>query len=113
MESTRQQKVSKLLLRDLGELFRKEIPELISSKAMITVTKVSITRDLSLARVYLSIFAAPDSEVEIEKVRSNTKTIRMILGKKIRNQVRAIPDLVFELDDSLDYIEHIDELLKD
>jgi len=113
MESTRQQKVSKLLMKDLGELFRKEIPELMGSRAMITVTKVSITRDLSLARVFLSIFAAPNKDETLTAIRKSSKSIRLMLGKRIRNQVRAIPDLVFELDDSLDYIERIDELLKD
>lgn len=113
MESTRQQKISKLLMKDLGELFQKEIPELVGSKAMITVTKVSITRDLALARVYLSLFAAPDKEELLGKIRQSSKTIRLQLGKKIRHQVRAIPELIFELDDSLDYIERIDELLND
>jgi len=113
MESTRQQKISKLLMKDLGEIFRMDVPTLINTGAMITVTKVSITRDLSLARVYLSIFAAPNKEETLTAIKKSTKTIRMILGKKIRNQVRAIPELVFELDDSLDYIERIDELLKD
>jgi len=113
MESTRQQKVSKLLMKDLGEIFRKDVPSLINSGAMITVTKVKITKDLSLARVYLSIFAAPDKDVVMEKIRKSTKSIRLLLGKKIRNQVRAIPELVFEIDDSLDYIERIDKLLKD
>jgi len=113
MESTRQQKVSKLLMKDLGELFRKDIPELIGERSMITVTKVTITRDLSLARVYLSIFASPDKEASLKKVKDNAKSIRLLLGKKIRNQVRIIPELIFEIDDSLDYIERIDELLKD
>lgn len=113
MESTRQQKISKLLMKDLGELFRKDIPEIIGSKGMITVTKVSITRDLSLARVFLSIFAIPNKEETLKAISKNNKTIRLLLGKKIRNQVRAIPELIFELDDSLDYIERIDNLLKD
>ena len=113
MESTRQQKVAKLLMKDLGELFRMEIPALISSKAMISVTKVKVTRDLAIARVYLSIFAAPDKEEVLKLVQKNTKTIRVLLGKKIRNQVRVIPELVFEIDDSLDYIERIEELLKE
>jgi len=113
MESTRQQKISKLLMKDLGEIFRMDVPTLINNRSMITVTKVSITRDLSLARVYLSIFAAPNKDETLTAIRKSTKTIRMILGKKIRNQVRAIPELIFELDDSLDYIERIDELLKD
>lgn len=113
MESTRQQKISKLLMKDLGEIFRMDVPALIGTGAMITVTKVSITRDLSLARVYLSIFAAPNKDETLTAIRKSTKTIRMNLGKKIRNQVRAIPELTFEIDDSLDYIERIDELLKD
>ncbi|RLD66685.1 MAG: 30S ribosome-binding factor RbfA [Bacteroidetes bacterium] len=113
MESTRQQKISKLLMKDLGELFQKEVPELILSKSMITVTKVSITRDLSFARVYLSIFAAPNKDDVISKIGKANKSIRMLLGKKIRHQVRIIPELAFELDDSLDYIDRIEELLND
>lgn len=113
MESTRQQKISKLLMKDLGELFQKEIPESIGSRAMITVTKVSVTRDLSLARVYLSIFAAPNKDEVLTNIRKSTKTVRLMLGKRIKNQVRTIPELIFEVDDSLDYIERIDELLND
>jgi ribosome-binding factor A len=113
MESTRQQKISKLLMKDLGEIFRSEVPRLIGIGAMITVTKVNITRDLSVARIYLSIFAAPDKDETLQSIRKSTKTIRMMLGKRIKNQIRAIPELVFELDDSLDYIERIDELLKE
>ena len=113
MESTRQQKISKLLMKDLGELFRMEIPSLISSKAMITVTKVSVTKDLSIARVYLSIFATDEKQELLKVIRKSAKAIRTLLGKKIRHQVRAIPELVFEIDDSLDYIDRIDELLND
>jgi ribosome-binding factor A len=113
MESTRQQKISKLLMKDLGDLFLREVPELIGSKVMITVTKVTVTRDLSLARVYLSIFAAPDKEAVLADVRKAGKAVRLMLGKRIRHQVRTIPELIFELDDSLDYIDRIDELLKD
>ncbi len=79
--------------------------------AMITVTKVNVTRDLSLARVFLSLFATKDKKSLLESIRSHAGEIRFNLGRRIRNQVRHIPDLEFYEDDSLDYIEKIDELL--
>ena len=113
METTRQQKISKLLMKDLGDMFLREIPEMISERVMITVTKVRVSRDLSLARIYISIFAAPDKEAVLEKIRKHAKPIRLELGKRIRHQLRVVPELIFEHDDSLDYIDHIDELLNE
>lgn len=112
MESQRQQKVSKLLVKELGTIIQRHL-EGNSNGVMITVTKVNVTPDLSIARVYLSIFGAPDGNLFLKDVvRPQTKEIRFLLGQNIRHQVRIIPTLDFFLDDSLDYIERIDELLK-
>lgn len=112
MENTRLNKLERLLQKDLGEILRMESRAHFKG-AMITVTKVRITKDLSIARAYLSIFAAQDKQAIIKDVKSNSKRVKSALAQKIKNQVRKIPELEFYLDDSLDYIENIDNLLKE
>lgn len=112
MESTRQNKISRLLQKDLGEIFQFE-GRSIAGKAMVTVTKVSVTPDLSIARVYLSIFAAPDKKEVLENVRKHTSEVRYKLGNRVGKQLRKVPALEFFEDDSLDYIENIEGLLND
>lgn len=110
MDSTRQQKIAKLIQKELAEIFLQDgIPVY---DCMITVTKTSVTKDLSIARSYLSIFNAIDNDGTIKAVRANTKDIRFRLGQKVKNQLRIIPQLEFFIDDSLDYIENIENLLK-
>jgi len=101
-----------MLQRELGEIFRREAANKFN-RAMITVTKVHVTRDISLARSYLSLFATNDKSALLESIRRHTPEIRYQLGKRIRNQVRKIPELEFFQDDSLDYIENIDQLLEE
>ncbi len=101
-----------MLQRELGEMMQRDGKGRYGG-AMITVTKVNVTRDLSLARVFLSLFATNEKEELLEKIQSQAGEIRYNLGKRIRNQVRHIPDLEFFEDDSLDYIENIDNLLHD
>ena len=79
---------------------------------MVSVTRVKISPDLSICTAYLSVFPSEKGEEIIKNVNANVKTIRYDLGQRIRNQVRIIPELRFFIDDSLDYIDHIDELLK-
>ena len=110
METTRQQKIARLIQKDLGTIFQQSAGTY--GGAMITVTKVYVTGDLSIAKVYLSIFAAKEKEAVIGLVRNHTRDIRHNLGTLERNQLRVIPDLQFFEDDSLDYIENIDKLLK-
>jgi ribosome-binding factor A len=112
METTRQQKISKLIQKDLGEIFQREIASLTGSYMLVTVTKVYVTKDLSIAKVYLSIFGVQDKEKAFELIKASAKPIRGMLAQRVRHQLRVIPELKFYLDDSLDYIEHIDELLK-
>jgi ribosome-binding factor A len=109
--STRQSKVARLIQKELGDYFQREAGFLSPGK-LITVTVVRITSDLSLAKVYLSIFPNIDQDKIIQKIIQTTKTIRLELGRKIRNQVRIIPELIFQIDDSMEYFEKIDNLLK-
>jgi ribosome-binding factor A len=110
MESTRQNKISRLVQKDLGTIFQQESRNLFGG-AMITVTKVIVTKDLSIAKIYLSLFATKDKDALLDRIRSYSKEIRHQLGTRVHNQLRVVPELHFYLDDSLDYIENIDHLL--
>lgn len=111
MDTIRQQKTSNLIKQELANIFLNDGPYVYD--CMITVTKTTVTKDLSIARSYLSIFNAEDNDAVINAVRANVKDIRFRLGQKIHNQVRVIPQLEFFIDDSLDYIENIERLLKE
>ncbi|NOY38386.1 MAG: 30S ribosome-binding factor RbfA [Chlorobi bacterium] len=111
MESNRQKKVSRLIQKELGEIFRKESLAHFEGK-MISVTVVRISADLSLAKVYLSIFPTVSEETFSRLIFEKKRFIRYQLSQVIRNQVRIIPELVFYPDDSLDYIDNIDRILK-
>jgi ribosome-binding factor A len=111
METKRQEKISKLIQKDLGTILQQKSVEM--GNPMITVTKVNVTSDLSLARVYVSLFATGDKKETLALIKSHGKEIRFELGKRVKNQLRKVPDLQFFLDDSLDHIERIDELLDD
>lgn len=110
-ETTRQQKIAKLLQRDLGEIFREEGRSHYHG-VLISVTKVYVSRDLGLARVFLSIFGK-DNEKVFENINNRTHEFRGRLGNLVRHQLRVVPNLEFQIDDSLDYLENIERLLKD
>ena len=110
MESKRQSKIAKLVQKDLGEILQRESSRLFGG-AMITVTKVYVTKDLSLAKIYLSLFLAKDNEQLLDKIKQHSREIRHNLAMKVKNQLRAVPELNFYLDDSLDYIDNIEKLL--
>jgi ribosome-binding factor A len=112
MESTRQQKIARLIQRDLGELFQKMTRDVFPGN-MITVTKAHISPDLSYARAYLSLFGKTEKNELLRLINIHKKEIRRELGNRIHNQVRIIPELEFFIDDSLDYIENLENLLKD
>lgn len=112
MESKRQERVSRMLQRELGDLFQRYDLE-VAKNIMITVTQVRITADLSIARVYLSVFPSEQGDEILKIVNQHRKNLRYFLGIRIRHQIKEIPDVYFYLDDSLDYIEHIDNLLKE
>ena len=111
MDTTRQQKVARLLQKELAEILQREGKYLCGS-ALVTVTQVNVAKDFSFARIFVSVFAANDKSQILENIEANKKEIRYRLGQHIKNQLRIVPELVFELDNSLDYIENIDNLLK-
>ncbi len=111
MESTRQQKINRLLQKDLADIFQKESQTMFRGK-MISVTVVRVTPDLALARVYLSIFPSDNAKEILKEIRIVNPKIRGILGRKVGKQLRVVPELEFYIDDSLDYIDNIDRLLK-
>lgn len=111
MASIRQDKVARLIQRDLSEIFQREGSRFLPG-AMITVTVVRVAPDFSFAKVFLSIFPSTDKKADLEKVREHTSEIRKELGNRIRHQMRIVPELAFHIDDSLDYAERINELLK-
>ena len=110
MDNKRLDKVNKLILKELGDIFQRELKPAVPS-LMITVTHVKVTSDLGYANVYLSIFGVEDKKKVVEEVSQNTRAFRGMLGNRIRHQVRVVPELRFFEDDSLDYIENIDNLL--
>jgi ribosome-binding factor A len=112
METTRQHKISRLIQKDLSDIFQRESKTLFHG-AMITVTKVHVTSDLSIAKIYLSLFATRDKNGLINDIKLHTREIRFKLGRRIAHQIRVVPDLHFFMDDSLDYIEKIEKLLDD
>ncbi|MBD1397384.1 30S ribosome-binding factor RbfA [Pontibacter sp. JH31] len=110
MESKRQQKFSRLIQKELAEIFQREVPHLFGG-AYISVSVVRMSPDLGLAKAYLSVMNAKNSnEMMLQELRVNTKTIRHLLAQRIKKQVRVIPELVFYLDDSAEYAAQIDKL---
>lgn len=109
MQETRQNKISRMLQKELAQIFQSQTRMM--HGVMVSVTHVKVSPDLSICTAHLSVFPSDKAEEILQNVNANQKTIRYELGKRIRNQVRIIPELRFFVDDSLDYIEHIDELL--
>ncbi len=109
-ETTRQRKVSRLLQKELGSYFQRN--STLFGNKIITVTVVRISPDLSVAKIYLSIFPVKPGENILQIIKEHSGTIRHSLGSQVKNQLRIIPELSFFIDDSLDYIEKIDNLLK-
>lgn len=111
MESTRQAKIARLLQKELSEIFRRQTAK--THGVLVSVSAVRVSPDLSIARVYLSVFPSGKSEEIINEINRSAKTVRYELAQIVRNQLRKTPELSFYLDDSLDYIENIDKLLGD
>jgi ribosome-binding factor A len=111
MDNNRLQKVNRLIQKELGELLLIEAKKM--PGVLISVTNVRVSADLSVAHAYLSVFPTEKSNELVSNINENVKTVRYDLGKRLKNQLRVIPDLTFHVDDSLDYIENIDKLLKD
>ncbi len=111
METTRQQKVSRLIQKEMGIIFQQEAQQHAPGK-LISVSTVRVTPNLAVAKIYLSIFPSDKSDDIVKEINKNVGYFRRILGNKVRHQLRIVPELNFFNDDSLDYIENIDNLLK-
>ena len=109
MESTRQAKISRLLQKELSEIFRQQTAK--THGVLISVSAVRVSPDLSIARAYMSVFPSDKGETILANINRSEQQIRYELAQKVRYQLRKTPELTFFIDDSLDYIEHIDNLL--
>lgn len=110
MESIRVNKAAQHIKEEMSIIFRQKASDFLGK--MISVTVVRMSPDLGTAKIYLSIFPPADADKAFEKIHAAKSKLRYLLGKKIKNKYRKIPELFFYIDDSLDYSERIDELLK-
>lgn len=110
-ESKRQQRFASVIQQDLADIFQRE-GNIWAPDTMVTVTKVRVTPDLAIARIYLSFLNAKNSQLTIAKIKSHAGEIRYKLGAKIKNQARIVPQLEFFVDDTNSYVEHMDKLFE-
>ena len=110
MQETRQNRISRLLQKELASIFQTQTRMM--HGVLVSVTRVKVSPDLSICTAYLSIFPSEKGDEILKNINANEKTIRYDLGQRVHNQLRIIPELRFFIDDSLDYLERIDELLK-
>ncbi|MCK8480400.1 30S ribosome-binding factor RbfA [Psychroserpens algicola] len=111
-ETQRQKKIGGVLQQDLADVLQKAATDGGLRGVIISVSKVSVTTDLSIAKVYLSIFPNKEASELVKGIRSNTPLIRHELAQRTKNQLRRMPNLEFFIDDSLEYIEGIEKSLK-
>lgn len=110
MQETRQNRICRLLQKELSLIFQSQTRQM--HGVMVSVTRVKVSPDLSICTAYLSIFPSEKGEEILENINANVSSVRYDLGQRVRNQLRIIPELRFFIDDSLDYLERIDDLLK-
>jgi ribosome-binding factor A len=111
MESTRQKKVSRLIQKELADIFLRKNNEFAPGK-LVSIIVVRVSPDLSFAKVFLSVFPSTNQDEVVNAIKDHTAKIRFELGQKVRTQLRIVPEIAFFIDDSLDYIDNIDKLLK-
>lgn len=111
METNRQKKIGSVLQNDLVDILQGEVRKNGISNLIISVSKVSVTTDLSVAKVYLSVFPTEKGPEILAAIKSNTPLIKHDLSQRVKLQLRKVPNLTFYIDDSLDYIEKIDQAL--
>lgn len=112
MESNRQKKIASVLQRDLVDVLQNAATQGGMKGVIISVTKVNVTVDLSVAKVYLSIFPIKKGKELLEGIKSNAPLIKHELAQRTKHQLRRMPQLAFYIDDSLEYIDQIDRSLK-
>lgn len=110
MESTRQKKISRLLQKECAEIFQQELREL-TLGTMVSITIARVSSDLSVVKFYLSIFPTEKTQAVLDTINEHKSRVRFAIGQRCGKQLRIIPEPIFFIDDSLDYMEHIDELL--
>lgn len=111
METNRQKKIGSVLQKDLVDILQGEVRKNGISNLIISVSKVSVTSDLSVAKVYLSIFPPEKGKELLESIKSNTPLIKHDLSQRVKLQLRKVPNLTFFIDDSLEYIDKIEKAL--
>jgi ribosome-binding factor A len=111
-ETTRQQKVGRQIQKDISDILLKEARHLVQG-AMVTVSKVRVSPDLTFAKIYLSVFPFERSEAMLGALRENSPKIRYELGRRVKNQLRIVPEIAFAVDDSLEYVDRIERLIKE
>ena len=112
MESNRQKKVARLIQKDLSDIFLLESKKFYQN-IMITITHVFVSKDFSIAKIYLSLFPETNKEEVFEDIKKRTSMIKHQLSIKLKNQMRKTPNLIFFIDNSLDHYNTIDKLLQD
>ena len=110
-ESTRQLKVAKELQKHMAEIIRSKGMAAFGG-ALVSVSGVKISPELSVAKIYVSVFPSEKAQSVMEQLQENGRALRGELGNKVARQLRIVPEIVFYLDSSLDYVEHIEQLLK-
>ena len=113
MESRRQKKIASVLQRDMVDVLQGAARKGGMTGIIISVTQVKVTVDLSIAKIYLSIFPIKQAKILIDGITSNTSIIKHELAQRTKNQLRRMPHLLFYLDDSLEYINQIENSLKE
>lgn len=109
METTRQNKIARLIQKELSDIFQRQTSGM--RGVLVSVSVCRISPDLSVCRVYLSVFPSARAEEIVGNINANQRQVRYELGTRVGKQLRIIPELKFFVDDSLDYAQHIDELL--
>ncbi|MCE2613562.1 30S ribosome-binding factor RbfA [Flavobacteriaceae bacterium D16] len=112
METQRQKKIGGLIQQDLADILQRAASEG-TPGTLISVSKVSVTADLSIAKVYVSVFPTGKAKKIVEEIKESTPAVRHELAQRTKHQLRRTPELLFFLDDSLDYIDKIDQSLKE
>lgn len=111
MENKRQRQVAKIIQKDLGAIFQKDLKDILKG-AFVTITDVKVTPDLGIARAYLSFMMVTDKEELLERIRDSSKKIRAIFGNQARHQFRVIPNFQFYIDDTAEYAQKMNELFQ-
>ena len=110
-ENKRQKQVGKLLIEELSDIFQREGMNIVDG-GMVSISKVTVTPDLLEARVYLSFFQVKDSAALLHKIKERSREWRKLLGQRIKNQLRRVPELAFFSDDTLEHVFRMEEIFK-